>query len=112
MINRISKQGLDLGQLEQTLRSQQDTLGRQSVSSPSANETNSSFANILKDSIGQVDSAMKSADQSAQDLATGKNSNIHETMLSATKAELGFNLLVQLRNKAIESYQEVMRMQV
>jgi flagellar hook-basal body complex protein FliE len=46
------------------------------------------------------------------DLAAGKSTNIHETMLAVSKAELGFNMLVQLRNKALEAYQEVMRMQV
>ena len=46
------------------------------------------------------------------DLASGRSSNIHETMLSVTKAELGFDMLVQMRNKVIEAYQEVMRMQV
>ena len=109
MISKISRQGVDLSQLEQALKSNLDSIRRQGQSTSNSNE---SFADMLKEGIGQVNSSMQAADQSATDLATGKNSNIHETMLSATKAELGFNMMVQLRNKAIESYQEVMRMQV
>jgi flagellar hook-basal body complex protein FliE len=109
MINRISRQGIDLSQLEQSLKANQDSMVRQG---PSTSTSGGSFADMLKEGLGQVNSSMQSADTAATDLATGKSSNIHETMLSATKAELGFNLMVQLRNKAIESYQEVMRMQV
>ena len=109
MISQISRKGIDFSQLEQSLKSSQDSATRQG---PLTSTSSGSFADMLKEGIGQVNSAMQASDQSATDLATGKSSNIHETMLSATKAELGFNLMVQLRNKAIESYQEVMRMQV
>lgn len=74
--------------------------------------TESGFSDLLKNGLKEVNAAMQSSDKAAVDLASGKNSNIHEAMLAATRAELGFNLMVQVRNKAIESYQEVMRMQV
>lgn len=67
---------------------------------------------MLEKGIREVNTAAKDSEKAAMDLATGRSSNIHETMLAATKAEMGFNMLVQLRNKAIEAYQEVMRMQV
>jgi flagellar hook-basal body complex protein FliE len=47
-----------------------------------------------------------------QELATGKSNNIHETMIAAEKADLSLRLMVQVRNKIIEAYQEVMKMQV
>ncbi len=72
----------------------------------------SSFMDLLKNGLQEVNDASKDADKKSMDLASGKSSNIHETMLAVTKAELGFNMMVQMRNKAIESYQEVMRMQV
>lgn len=71
-----------------------------------------SFIDHLKEGIEDVNKSQKLADQKASDLATGKNDNIHETMLAASQAELGFNLMVQIRNKALEAYQEVMRMPV
>ena len=52
------------------------------------------------------------ADKKATDLANGKDTNIHETMLAASQAELSFNLMVQTRNKVLEAYQEIMRMPV
>ncbi len=75
-------------------------------------DAQSSFMDLLKNGIQEVNDASKDADKKSMDLASGKSSNIHETMLAVTKAELGFDMMVQMRNKAIESYQEVMRMQI
>ncbi len=72
----------------------------------------SSFLEHLKDGVMEVNQMTKSADKMAMDVAAGKSENLHETMLATTQAELGFNLMVQLRNRALEAYQEVMRMQV
>lgn len=71
-----------------------------------------SFMEHLQNGIKEVDSMQKTSDQMATDLASGKNQNLHETMLAATQAELGFNLMVQVRNRVLEAYQEVMRMPV
>lgn len=104
-----SASSLDLKQLEFGLRAENDAAAR--AGGKVSNDT-SGFFDMLKKGIEEVNTQMKTSEKSATDLATGKSSNIHETMLSVAKAELGFNMLVQLRNKAIEAYQEVMRMQV
>ena len=70
------------------------------------------FGAMLKEGIKSVDAAHKKADVMADNIATGKETNLHETMLAASQAELGFNLMVQLRNKGLEAYQEIMRMHV
>ena len=54
----------------------------------------------------------KTADQKIEDLATGKSSNLHETMIAVEKADIALRLMVQVRNKMIDAYQEVMKMQV
>ena len=84
-----------------------------SVSS-NVNETPSSmsFLDHLKEGLDSVNKLQQGADSMAMDLASGKSQNLHETMLAATQAELGFNLTVQIRNKILEAYQEVMRMPV
>jgi flagellar hook-basal body complex protein FliE len=46
-----------------------------------------------------------------EELATGRNGNIHETLLSINKAETSFKMLTQVRNKVLNAYQEIMRMQ-
>lgn len=71
-----------------------------------------SFIEHLENGIDNVNQVQKHADQKATDLATGKSDNIHETMLATAHAELTFNLMVQIRNKALEAYQEIMRMPV
>jgi flagellar hook-basal body complex protein FliE len=71
-----------------------------------------SFMDHLKEGIQEVNQMQKSADKMAMDVASGKSENLHETMLATTQAEISFNLMVQLRNRALEAYQEVMRMQV
>ena len=71
-----------------------------------------SFADSLKKAVNTVDSLQKDADVKMQELATGKSQNIHETMIAAEKADIALKLMVQVRNKIIDAYQEIMRMQV
>jgi flagellar hook-basal body complex protein FliE len=71
-----------------------------------------SFSDYLRNSIGEVNELQKVADTKTTEVSTGKSGNIHEAMLASTYAQLSFNLMVQIRNKALEAYQEVMRMPV
>jgi flagellar hook-basal body complex protein FliE len=71
-----------------------------------------SFMDHLKSGIAEVNDMQKKADNMAMSVAAGKSENLHETMIAASQAEITFNLMVQLRNRALEAYQEVMRMQV
>ena len=70
------------------------------------------FSQFLSKSIDEVNQLLGSADKSARDLATGKSENLHDAMITMEKAETAFKLLMQVRNKVIDAYQEVMRMQV
>jgi flagellar hook-basal body complex protein FliE len=71
-----------------------------------------SFGQVLKDSLSQVNSLQHEADRAIQSLATGASGTLHDTMLAIQKAELSFKLMMQVRNKIVEAYQEVLRMQV
>jgi flagellar hook-basal body complex protein FliE len=77
-----------------------------------ADGKNQSFGEVLKDSLKQVNSLQQEADASIQSLATGGAASLHDTMLAIQKAELSFKLMMQVRNKIVEAYQEVIRMQV
>src|ERR1700756_4354301 len=79
---------------------------------PAATKGADSFADVLKDSLTQVNSLQHEADQAIQSLATGGPATLHDTMLAVEKAELSFKLMMQVRNKIVEAYQEVLRMQV
>jgi flagellar hook-basal body complex protein FliE len=71
-----------------------------------------SFGEVLKDSLAQVDQLQHEADHAIRDLAAGGTTTLHDTMLALEKAELSFRLMMQVRNKIVEAYQEVLRMQV
>jgi len=71
-----------------------------------------SFAETLTESIKQVDSLQKEADQAIEKLVSGESQNVHGAMLAVNKADLAFQMTMQVRNKIVEAYQEVMRMQV
>ncbi len=75
-------------------------------------ESGTSFLDHLSDSVKGVDKMQKNSDVMTNKVASGQSEDLHETMLAVTQAELGFNLLVQVRNRALEAYQEVMRMPI
>jgi len=62
--------------------------------------------------VSKVNDMSTQSDQAIQKLATGENRNLHETMIAVEKASISFLFMSQVRNKALEAYQEVMRMQV
>ena len=72
----------------------------------------SSFADTLAKSIEEVNHLQKEADQAIEKLASGESQNVHGAMLAVNKADTAFRMTMQVRNKIVEAYQEVMRMQV
>jgi flagellar hook-basal body complex protein FliE len=71
-----------------------------------------SFGQTLSDLVKDVNGAQLKADAAVQDLAEGKTDSLHEVMLAMGKAELSFKFLMQTRNKLVEAYNEIMRLQV
>lgn len=70
------------------------------------------FADMVQDAVNSVDEAQKTADQNVENIVMGKSDNIHEAMISMQKARLSFQLMMEIRNKALETYQELSRMQI
>ena len=70
------------------------------------------FREVLKDSIQKAGELEKEADQEAIKLAKMETQDIHNTMIAIEKADLTFQLMMQVRNKIISAYEEIMRMQV
>lgn len=71
-----------------------------------------SFADVLKSSIEKVNGLQNEADQATQDLLVGKDTNIHQVMIAVEKASLSFQMMMQVKNKIVNAYEEMMRMQV
>ena len=69
------------------------------------------FQDTLKTYIHQVDKELKQADDLQLEFAVGRRHDLHEVMIATEKAGISFRFLVQIRDKLLEAYQEVMRMQ-
>ncbi len=71
-----------------------------------------SFGETLSQAVSQLQHLQQEADLSIQSLAAGEDIDIHEVMIAIEKASLALELPLQVRNKLVESYQEIMRMQI
>ena len=85
-----------------------------SAVSPAAKEGTPevSFADTLKQSIAEVNDLKIQADKAITDLAAGKGDDIQGTILAMEKADVSFKLMMEVRNKLVSAYQEVMRTSV
>lgn len=70
------------------------------------------FGQVLGEQIDHLEKQQDKADQMIVNAAKGQNTDLSEVMIATQKAGLGLALAIQVRNKAVESYQEIMRMQV
>ncbi len=75
-------------------------------------ENKSSFSNVLKDKIGEINKLQLDADAAIAKVELSDSGSIHEAMIAMEKASISFKTMLQVRNKMLEAYQEVMRMQV
>jgi flagellar hook-basal body complex protein FliE len=71
-----------------------------------------SFQNVLGDLLQSNVQANQQANKAIEALATGQASDLHGVSLAVAQADLNFRLMLELRNRATESFQEVMRMQI
>lgn len=70
------------------------------------------FATLVQQYVQQTNHDTKAANAAGVDLAMGKSNNVSETLLAMQKADLSFQLVLGVRNKLVDAYREVMRMQV
>jgi len=70
-----------------------------------------SFKDVIANFISDVDKMQKTSDQAVKDYASGEITDIHEVMVAVEEANLSFQLMMEVRNRLIESYREIMRMQ-
>ncbi|QJA06861.1 flagellar hook-basal body complex protein FliE [Thermosulfurimonas marina] len=70
------------------------------------------FGELLRQKIQEVDRDQKAALRALEDLAAGRQTDLTQLTLALTRADLSFKLLLRVRNKVLEAYQEIMRMQI
>ena len=90
-IRQVSKNGL----IDKTLKDTQD-----------------SFGETLQRAIADVNSLQTEAGKAVDKMVTGESVDLHEVMIAVEKAKTSFDLLMEIRNKTIDAYREIMRMQV
>ena len=71
-----------------------------------------SFSDVLKKTIEDVSGLEQEADKAIAALASGKSDNLHEAMIALQKADLSFKAMMEIRDKLINAYKEIMRMPV
>lgn len=73
---------------------------------------NVSFADVLKNKVQEINELQLDADSAISKVEFENSGSIHEAMIALEKASISFRTMMQVRNKILEAYQEVMRMQV
>jgi flagellar hook-basal body complex protein FliE len=99
---------LRTGQTESQIRN--DKINQETMDSDGLQ--GASFADTLKNAVNSVNELSQEADVQIQKLATGQTKNIPEVMIAVEKSSVAFKLLTSVRNKVIDAYQEIMKMQV
>lgn len=84
----------------------------QSIPKPNAENKVEGLGQMFKQTLEEVQAAQNQSDKLTSELVTGEVQNIHDVMIASQKASLSLQLTVQVRNKVVEAYQEVMRMQL
>ena len=71
-----------------------------------------SFPNMLENAVYDINGKMQASRLEQQKLLTGETTNVHQAMIASQESGVAFQLMVEVRTKLVESYQELMRMQV
>jgi len=79
---------------------------------PGETKSPGAFQNVLQEAIKNVENFRHSADKGVEAFLSGEGEELHQAVLATQRAELVFELFLQVRNKVVQAYQEVMRMQM
>ena len=82
------------------------------LSAPDSAQPAYSFQNLLGNFVQDVNDKQAAAGDAVNGLLSGKNVSLHQAMISMEEASVSFQLMVEVRNKLLDSYQELMRMQI
>ncbi len=69
------------------------------------------FSQMLKEGMDRVNTSLNKADELASGLAAGRDVDVPDAMIAITRAEISFKMFLQIRNKALSAYEEIMRLQ-
>jgi flagellar hook-basal body complex protein FliE len=82
------------------------------IQSPAQTGPPGAFQNAFENALGRVEGLRQTAAESAGRFLAGESEELHSTIMATQRAELAFEMFMQVRNKVVQAYQEVMRMQM
>ncbi len=97
--------GINLNDIARQVR---DSAGKEAASSKKPEE----FGKVLGETLNRVNDLQVQADKAIENFVTGESKGLHEVMIAVEKSNISFQFLNQVRNKALDAYHEIMRMQV
>ena len=80
------------------------------VTAPKAAEQSDGFGQILREAVTQIDQAQGQAQDKIGEVLKGNGGDVHSAMIAVEKADLSFQMMLQVRNKIVAAYQEISRM--
>jgi flagellar hook-basal body complex protein FliE len=93
----------------QGIEQKDNTLG---INGKGAAKVGADFSQFLADALKEVDALQKNADVASVGLATGQIQDLHTAMVALEKANLSLSMTVEVRNKVLDAYHEIVRMQI
>ncbi|MCR6096038.1 flagellar hook-basal body complex protein FliE [Salipaludibacillus agaradhaerens] len=102
---------MEVNQIQQ-LNSIMSTAKKNNVNQATPAEAQQSFKTWLNNAISEVNEGQNNSAIMTEKVARGENVDLHDVMITAEKASVMLQTTTEVRNKAIEAYQEIMRMQV
>jgi flagellar hook-basal body complex protein FliE len=91
------------------IRRQLEDISLKSKTSAPEEKPGEAFSNVLQKAISDVNTDQLKAEQSIRDYISGKETSLHNTLISLEKADISFKLMMQVRGKLMEAYQQIMR---
>ena len=107
--NKIGSEQHSLSGISQTGRIASPIIDK---TTPTDRVTAPGFSEMFEKFVRGVDHKKKVSAKETQDLILGKSDNIHDAVVKSEESKVAFNLMIEVRNKLVDSYKELMRMQV
>jgi flagellar hook-basal body complex protein FliE len=89
-----------------------DPLDSVSLTAPTAKKGAAAFGDLFQQAVLRVEQAHQDGQQKVDRLLRGEDQELHEVVLATQRAEISFDYFLQVRNKFVQAYQEIMRMQM
>jgi flagellar hook-basal body complex protein FliE len=89
-----------------------ELLAKKNSQNNATNDSGKDFASLLKAGVDDVNKLQKTSEKAMSDIATGQVKDLHQAAIAIDKAEMSMKLMLEVRNKAVSAYKEILRTQM